>query len=69
MTAWTSDIAFALDRLARLNASDSSGKFTGRLDTARWEYSVTRSGRGGAVLPRRFPVQGGIDIDAHRTAA
>src|SRR6476469_6821919 len=29
MTAWNSDIAFVLDRLARLNASDSSGKLMG----------------------------------------
>jgi predicted dienelactone hydrolase len=33
--AWTSDMAFALDRLAQLNASDPSGKFTGRLDLSR----------------------------------
>jgi len=32
MAAWTSDIAFALDRLAQLNASDPSGRFLGRLD-------------------------------------
>ncbi len=35
LTAWTSDMAFALDRLAQLNASDPSGKFTGRLDLTR----------------------------------
>ena len=35
MTAWTSDIGFVLDRLERLNGSDSSGKFTGRLDMTR----------------------------------
>jgi predicted dienelactone hydrolase len=35
LAAWTADIAFALDRLARLNASDPSGKFTGRLDMSR----------------------------------
>jgi predicted dienelactone hydrolase len=35
LAAWTSDIAFALDRLEHLNASDPSGKFTGRLDMAR----------------------------------
>jgi dienelactone hydrolase len=32
LAAWTSDMAFILDRLAQLNAS---GKFTGRLDMAR----------------------------------
>src|SRR6202043_4012110 len=35
LTAWTSDMAFALDRLAQLNAFDPSGKFTGRLDLTR----------------------------------
>jgi pimeloyl-ACP methyl ester carboxylesterase len=35
LDAWTSDIAFALDRLSRLNAADSSGRFTGRLDLSR----------------------------------
>jgi dienelactone hydrolase len=35
LTAWTSDMAFALDRLAQLNASDPSGKLTGRLDLTR----------------------------------
>jgi predicted dienelactone hydrolase len=35
LTAWTADIAFVLDRLKRLNTSDSSGKFAGRLDLTR----------------------------------
>ncbi len=35
LAAWTADIAFVLDRLERLNASDASGKFTGRLDMTR----------------------------------
>lgn len=35
LDAWTGDIGFALDRLARLNASDPTGKFTGRLDMTR----------------------------------
>jgi predicted dienelactone hydrolase len=35
LEAWTSDIGFALDRLPLLNASDPSGKFTGRLDMTR----------------------------------
>ncbi len=35
LAAWTSDIGFALDRLAQLNASDPSGTFTGRLDMTR----------------------------------
>jgi dienelactone hydrolase len=35
LTAWTRDIAFVLDRLQALNASDPSGRFTGRLDLNR----------------------------------
>src|SRR3984893_19680 len=35
VTDWTADIEFVLDRLERLNTSDSSGKFTGRLDMTR----------------------------------
>ncbi len=65
LTAWTGDIAFVLDRLARLNVSDSSGKFTGRLDMAR--VGVFGHSLGGAVAaqfchedPR---CKAGIDID------
>src|SRR6202140_4212090 len=35
LSAWTSDIAFVLDRLQQWNASDESGKFKGRLDMIR----------------------------------
>jgi predicted dienelactone hydrolase len=35
LAAWTADIAFVLDRLEWLNASDPSAKFTGRLDMTR----------------------------------
>jgi dienelactone hydrolase len=35
LTAWTADIGFVLDRLAQLNTSDPSGKFTGHLDMKR----------------------------------
>jgi predicted dienelactone hydrolase len=35
LAAWTGDIAFVLDRLEQMNASDPSGKFTGRLDMTR----------------------------------
>lgn len=35
VAAWTSDIAFVLDQLARLNNADSTGKFAGRLDMTR----------------------------------
>ena len=33
--AWSADMVFALDRLERLNTSDPSGKFLGRLDMQR----------------------------------
>lgn len=32
---WTSDASFVVDQLERLNESDASGKFTGRLDIAK----------------------------------
>jgi predicted dienelactone hydrolase len=35
LTAWDSDIAYALDRLAELNTSDPSGNFTAKLDMTR----------------------------------
>jgi predicted dienelactone hydrolase len=35
MSAWTSDMSFAVDRLASLNTDDPSGIFTGRLDLSR----------------------------------
>jgi len=65
MTAWTGDMAFVLDRLARLNASDSSGKFTGRLDMAR--VGVFGHSLGGAVAAQfcheDSHCKAGIDID------
>jgi predicted dienelactone hydrolase len=35
LAAWSADIAFVLDQLERLNTSDASGRFTGRLDLTR----------------------------------
>ena len=65
MTAWTSDIAFVLDRLTQLNQSDSSGKFTGRLDMAR--VGVFGHSLGGAVAAQfcheDSRCKAGIDID------
>ena len=65
MTAWTADIAFVLDRLARLNASDSSGRFTGRLDMTR--VGVFGHSLGGAVAAlfchEDSRCKAGIDID------
>jgi predicted dienelactone hydrolase len=65
MTAWTGDIAFVLDRLAQLNASDSSGKYTGRLDMTR--VGVFGHSLGGAVAAEfcheDSRCKAGIDID------
>lgn len=35
LIAWNSDLAWVLDRLAQLNLSDPSGRFTGKLDITR----------------------------------
>jgi pimeloyl-ACP methyl ester carboxylesterase len=65
LTAWTGEIAFVLDRLARLNASDSSGTFTGRLDMTR--VGVFGHSLGGAVAAQfcheDARCKAGIDID------
>src|SRR5205085_9747975 len=65
MEAWTRDMAFVLDRLARLNASDPSGKFTGRLDMAR--VGVFGHSFGGAQAAQfchdDSRCKAGIDID------
>ena len=65
LAAWTSDIAFVLDRLARLNASDPSGKFTGRLDMTR--IGVFGHSLGGAAAAQFCQedsrCKAGIDID------
>jgi dienelactone hydrolase len=65
LSAWTGDIAFVLDRLQRLNASDSSGRFTGRLDMAR--IGVFGHSFGGAAAAQfchdDSRCKAGIDID------
>jgi len=65
ITAWTGDIAFVLQRLDRLNASDSSGTFTGRLDMTR--VGVVGHSLGGAVAAQfcheDSRCKAGIDID------
>jgi dienelactone hydrolase len=65
LTAWTADIAFVLDRLERLNSSDASGKFTGRLDMTR--VGVFGHSFGGATAAQfchdDSRCKAGIDVD------
>ncbi len=65
LTAWTADIAFVLDQLERLNASDASGKFTGRLDMTR--VGVFGHSFGGAQAAQfchdDSRCKAGIDVD------
>lgn len=65
LTAWTSDIGSVLDRLGQLNASDPSGKFTGRLDMTR--VGVFGHSFGGAqaaqFCSQDSRCKAGIDVD------
>ncbi len=65
LAAWTADIAFALDQLERLNTSDASGKFTGRLDMTR--VGVFGHSFGGAQAAQfchdDSRCKAGIDVD------
>ena len=65
LTAWTADIAFVLDRLEQLNASDGSGKFTGRLDMTRVGVFGHSFGGAAAVLfcHEDSRCKAGIDVD------
>lgn len=65
LAAWTADIGFVLDQLERLNTSDASGKFTGRLDMTR--VGVFGHSFGGAQAAQFCSAdsrcKAGIDID------
>jgi len=65
LAAWSADIAFVLDRLGQLNLSDSSGRFTGRLDMSR--IGVFGHSFGGATAAlfchEDSRCKAGIDID------
>jgi dienelactone hydrolase len=63
--AWTADTGFALDQLERLNTSDPSGRFLGRLDMQR--VGVFGHSLGGATALQfchdDSRCQAGIDVD------
>jgi dienelactone hydrolase len=65
LAAWTADIAFVLDQLERLNASQASGKFRGRLDLTR--VGVLGHSFGGAAAAQfchdDSRCRAGIDVD------
>ena len=65
LTAWASDIGFALNRLERLNSSDASGRFAGRLDLKR--VGVFGHSLGGATAAQFCSqdsrCKAGIDVD------
>jgi len=65
LTAWTSDVAFVLDRLQQLNDSDASGRFAGRLDLTR--VGIFGHSFGGATAAQfchdDSRCKAGIDLD------
>lgn len=69
LTAWTADIAFVLDPLAKLNISDASGRFTGRRDMTR--VGVFGHSLGGAAAAQFCSedsrCKAAIDVDGEST--
>jgi predicted dienelactone hydrolase len=65
LAAWTADIGFVLDRLEQLNASDPSGRFTGRLDmTHVGVFGHSFGGVQAAQFCNDDPLcKAGVDID------
>ena len=65
LIAWTSDMAFVLDKLEQLNASPASGKFTGRLDLTRvGVFGHSFGGAQAAQFCSQDPrCKAGIDVD------
>src|SRR5437660_8100165 len=65
LTAWTADIAFVLDRLQQLNASDASGKFTEQFDMTRvGVFGHSFGGAAAAQFCHEDPrCKAGIDVD------
>lgn len=67
LAMWTGDISFVVDRLARLNAADPSGRFTGRMDLHR--LGVFGHSFGGAQALQfchdDARCKAGIDIDGN----
>ena len=65
MRMWTADIAFAIEKLARLNDGDPSGRFTGRLDLTH--LGVLGHSLGGATAAdfchEDSRCKAGIDLD------
>jgi len=65
LTVWTADMSFVLDRLEQMNASDASGKFTGRLDMTRiGAFGHSFGGAAAALFCHEDSrCKAGIDVD------